>query len=436
MKSHIQKACMIFLCFILLSACQGNANETILEGNGDKMKETIQQENKNMSDGAKEENAISPSNVDAGATESERKGEYQKVATPASPQEMRELSSMELVADMGIGINLGNTLEAFGDWIKGTSVKDYETAWGSPVITREIIEGIARSGFKTVRVPVAWSNLMEADYTIHEGLMNRVEEVVGYILENNMYAIINIHYDGGWFAKFSTDYDEAMKKYRSIWKQVSERFKNYSDYLIFESLNEEGCWDDIWNRWSGNNESKPKAYGILNNINQEFVNIVRASGSNNTKRHLLIAGYATDIDLTCDPEFKMPEDPAGRLIVSVHYYTPPTFCILSEDADWGKAAATWGTEEEVLQLKTNFEKMKRNFVDKGIPVIVGEYGATTKNKERASVVKFLTMVCQTAYEMNMCPILWDTPGGFYNRYTCSFDDKELLESFQRIASSR
>ena len=234
--------------------------------------------------------------------------------------EMRDMSTMEIVQDMGIGINLGNTFESMG---QGNVVRNYETGWGSPVITQEMIQGYADCGFGVLRVPVAWSNMMSGNYDISPDYMARVTEVVGWALDSGMYVILNIHWDGGWFSRFANeeDRDECFYKYERIWTQLCEQYKNYSDRLMFESLNEEGGWEEIWNRYS-NEGDKELSYSVLNDINQRFVNIVRKSGGNNKKRHLLIAGYNTDIELTCDPLYKMPDDPAGRCAVSVHYYTP------------------------------------------------------------------------------------------------------------------
>ncbi len=339
-------------------------------------------------------------------------------------------TATETVKNMGIGWNLGNTLEACGDWINGSTVKDYETAWGNPVTTKEMIDGIRAAGFKTVRIPVAWSNLMAADYTINIELLKRVKEVVDYCSANDLYAIVNIHWDGGWFEKFATDYDECMKKYTSVWTQISNYFKDYPKNLIFESLNEEGCWNSIWNRYGGSSgEDKTRAYSILNNINQKFVDIVRASGWNNASRCLLIAGYATDIDLTCDDCFKMPTDTiSNKLIISVHYYTPSTFTILEQDADWGKCATTWGTDAEINQVKTDFTKMKNKFSNNGVPVIVGEYGTTTVNKDPASVRLYITTVCKTAYDMGLCPLLWDS-STHYSRTEGKIRDPQLAAMF-------
>lgn len=352
---------------------------------------------------------------------------------PGNQGDMRDISTMELVQDMGIGWNLGNTLEACGDWINGSSVSDYETAWGNPITTKAMIDGIKDSGFKSLRIPVAWSNLMADGYIIYPELMDRVEEVANYALNNDMYVIINIHWDGGWIENASTDYNGTLEKYKAIWQQISERFKNYSDHVIFESMNEQGVFNDVWDRYSGSGD-KTAAYNILNNMNQEFVDLVRASGGNNAKRHLLIAGYATDIDLTIDNAYYMPFDPENRLAVSVHYYTPATFTILTEDASWGEAAETWGTQAEIQQLIENMEKVKNHFVDQGIPVIIGEYGATTTNKERESVNRYILTVADTAYHMGMLPMLWDA-GEHYNRYNCSFNDSSLASGLEEIADS-
>lgn len=346
----------------------------------------------------------------------------------AGVTEIRDMTVAELVHDMGQGINLGNTLEACGSWISPSGgVYGYETAWGSPIITQEMIQGYADLGFGVLRIPVAWSNLMEEDYTISQELMDRVKQVVDWTLDSGMYAIMNIHWDGGWFEKFPTEYDECMKKYTRVWEQLSEAFKDYGDKLMFESLNEEGGWESVWNRYSGAGD-KEKSFGILNDMNQQFVDIVRVSGGNNEGRHLLIAGYNTDIDLTCAPEFKMPNDPKGRCAVSVHYYTPVTFCLLDKDESWGKATATWGDEKDLEELQKYMDMLKTTFIDKGIPVIVGEYSVTAKgNKEQEQVENYMVTVTEAMYEAGLCPVIWDVHNDYYNRNTRQFLYPDMLE---------
>lgn len=341
---------------------------------------------------------------------------------------MRDMTTAEIVRDMGLGINLGNTLEACGSWISSSNgVSGYETAWGSPIITEDMIKGYADCGFGVLRIPVAWSNLMGEDYTISPDYMARVKEITDWTINSGMYAIVNIHYDNGWWKNFPDDKDECMKKYTRVWEQITEAFKDYSDKLMFESLNEEGGWDSLWNRYSGSTDGKAESFGLLNEINQKFVDIVRSSGGNNPLRHLLIAGYNTDIDLTCDELFVMPSDTANRCAVSVHYYTPSTFCILEKDASWGKAQSEWGSEEDVELLTHYMDMLKENFADKGIPVIIGEYGVSTGNKTPETIRLFLSSVAKEAYKRELCPVLWDITGVFYDRNQCTFKDSLLLE---------
>ncbi|MBR6616530.1 MAG: cellulase family glycosylhydrolase [Oscillospiraceae bacterium] len=357
----------------------------------------------------------------------------------AADTSMRDITTMELVQDMGIGINLGNTLESAGDWIAeygdGTTAS-YETAWGSPVITREIIQGYKNEGFGVLRIPVAWSNMMVQDgsYKINEEWMARVTEVVDMTLDVGLYAIINIHWDNGWVNKFPENKTECMKRYTTMWTQISENFKDYGDHLMFESQNEELGWETVWNKWGGT-QGKDESYALVNEINQTFVDIVRKSGGNNAKRHLLISGYNTGIDVTCDPMFKMPNDPAGRCAVSVHYYTPAGFAILEEDADWGKATPTWGSDADFNELNGWMDMMKTNFVDKGIPVIIGEYGCPKKNKDASSVHLFLKSVCEAAYTRNLCPVLWDITDVHYDRSTYKMVDQELKKAFVEISGA-
>ena len=223
-----------------------------------------------------------------------------------------------------------------------------------------------------------------------------------------------------------------MQRFAHMWEQIAASFRDYSDYLIFESQNEELGWEKIWNPWSGTPEQKAASYALCNEINQKFVDVVRASGGNNAKRHLLISGYNTGIDRTCDGLFRMPDDPADRMAVSVHYYSPAGFAILEEDADWGKASATWGSEQEYAALRSEMDMLKSSFTDKGIPVIIGEYGCPTKNKEPESVRRFLTAVCDEAYKRGHCPVLWSTPGGHYNRETCKMEDQQLQQNLYQI----
>ena len=327
-------------------------------------------------------------------------------------------------------INLWNTLESCGNWLHTTNVSTYETAWGSPIITREAIQGYADGGFGVLRIPVAWSNVMSDDgnYTISPNYIARVHEVVEWTLDSGMFAIINIHYDSGWVNTFPENEEENMKRFKLMWTQIAEAFNDIDERLMFESQNEELGWNSIWNQWSGTNgEEKRTSYDLVNRVNQAFVDVVRGTGETNSRRHLLISGYNTDIGLTCDELFKMPDDPAGRLAVSVHYYDPSTLTILEEDADWGKAKTTWGDSADIAGLERNVQLLKTRFIDNGVPVIVGEYGCFGKNKTRDTIESYLLDVSTRLYAIGACPILWDTTGDEYDRTAYKFRRPEFIE---------
>ena len=330
--------------------------------------------------------------------------------------QMYDLTTQEFIDQMGVGINLGNTFESCGAWINSDSVTNYETGWGSPVITKELIEGYKNEGFGVLRVPVAWSNMMLEDYQIHPDYLARVKEVVEWALEADLSVILNIHWDSGWWEDFPTDKENCMDKYTSIWTQLCEAFGEYGDRLMFESLNEEAGWSSVWDRYTGSDDQKAESYALVNEINQTFVDLVRNTGGNNAQRHLLIAGYNTDVALTCDPLFVMPEDPAGKCAVSVHYYTPSTYCILKQDADWGKAKTAWGSPRDYNELETNMDMLYETFVSQGVPVIIGEFSVETTNKEASNVKTFLSAVSAEARKRDMCPVLWDITNVFYDRY--------------------
>lgn len=332
---------------------------------------------------------------------------------------MRDITTAELVREMKIGINLGNTMDACGDWIDSTSIKNYETAWGSPLVTEEMIKGYLTAGFSSLRIPVAWSNMMLDGYTIHPDLLDRVETIVKWTLDCGLIGIINLHHEPLW-SHFLDDPKEGMKKYSRIWEQVSERFRDYGDRLLFESMNEVS-FDALWTPWHGTPEDKKMAFDYVNEINQTFVDIVRASGGNNAKRHLVIEVYNTGLEYAYDPLFKMPDDPANRCAATVHYYSPAVFAILERDADWGKAQEMWGSGSDLKELNDNMELLKVNCVDKGIPVIVGEFAACGKNKTKQMRRLYALSVMKAVYSRGMCPMLWDTPGDEYDRIKCAMD---------------
>lgn len=356
---------------------------------------------------------------------------------------MREgLTALEATRLMGNGINLGNTLEACDNnvGIKTNAPLSYETYWGQPKTTQAMIDGMKAAGFDTIRIPVAWmtnaTHLYEGDYTIDADYMDRVEEVVRYARKAGMYVIVNDHWDGGWYGMFGSESAEtralAMEAYKGMWQQIAERFRDYSDYLIFESANEElgGRFDENSPLYCSDSVvtylTDDERYALTNEINQTFVDVVRATGGNNATRLLLIAGYSTNIDQTCDDRFQMPKDTAdSKLMVSVHYYDPWSYCGASSAA----SATKWGTVSDYEYMDQQLAKMTK-FTEAGYGVVIGEYGALPcSDGLKANTLAYHTAfldVC-TKYDLTNC--LWDC-SGLYKRVSQTFADDDILAMYQ------
>ncbi len=350
------------------------------------------------------------------------------------------LTAVEMTRLMGNGINLGNTMEACNNGKLGGNTTDdpayYETMWGQPVTTADMLQGMKAAGFDTVRIPVAWmtnaTHLDQGDYTISEKYLDRVEEIVNYALDAGMYVIVNDHWDGGWWGMFGSDTqatrDLAMEAYQGMWRQIAERFAAYDYRLIFESANEElgarfdensplYCQDSI-------DHYLPDAerYALTNRVNQAFVDTVRSAGGSNAERFLLIAGYGTNIAQTFDSRFQMPRDTAEKkLMVSVHYYDPWSYCGASSAA----GATLWGKKADFQAMYNTLSQMKK-FVSQGYGVVIGEYGALPGGdgvqKKNAPAYHKAFLDCCDALDYTSC--LWDC-SGFFIRRNLKIADEEM-----------
>lgn len=356
---------------------------------------------------------------------------------------MREgLTALEATRLMGNGINLGNTLEACDNnvGIKTNTPLSYETHWGQPKTTQAMIDGMKAAGFDTIRIPVAWmtnaTHLYEGDYTIDADYMDRVEEVVRYARKAGMYVIVNDHWDGGWYGMFGSESAEtralAMEAYKGMWQQIAERFRDYSDYLIFESANEE-----LGTRFDENSPlycsdsvvtylNDDERYALTNEINQTFVDVVRATGGNNATRFLLIAGYGTNIDQTCDDRFQMPKDTVdSKLMVSVHYYDPWSYCGASSAA----SATKWGKVSDYEYMDQQLAKMTK-FTEAGYGVVIGEYGALPcSDGLKDNTLAYHTAFLDACTKYNLTNCLWDC-SGLYKRVSQTFADDDILAMYQ------
>ena len=356
---------------------------------------------------------------------------------------MREgLTALEATRLMGNGINLGNTLEACDNnvGIKTNTPLSYETHWGQPKTTQAMIDGMKAAGFDTIRIPVAWmtnaTHLYEGDYTIDADYMDRVEEVVRYARKAGMYVIINDHWDGGWYGMFGSESAEtralAMEAYKGMWQQIAERFRDYSDYLIFESANEElgGRFDENSPLYCSDSVATyltdDERYALTNEINQTFVDVVRATGGNNATRFLLIAGYSTDIDKTCDDRFQMPKDTVdSKLMVSVHYYDPWSYC----GASSAVSATKWGKVSDYEYMDQQLAKMTK-FTEAGYGVVIGEYGALPcSDGLKDNTLAYHTAFLDACTKYNLTNCLWDC-SGLYKRVSQTFADDDILAMYQ------
>ena len=356
---------------------------------------------------------------------------------------MREgLTALEATRLMGNGINLGNTLEACDNnvGIKTNTPLSYETHWGQPKTTQAMIDGMKAAGFDTIRIPVAWmtnaTHLYEGDYTIDADYMDRVEEVVRYARKAGMYVIINDHWDGGWYGMFGSESAEtralAMEAYKGMWQQIAERFRDYSDYLIFESANEElgGRFDENSPLYCSDSVvtylTDDERYALTNEINQTFVDVVRATGGNNATRFLLIAGYSTDINQTCDDRFQMPKDTVdSKLMVSVHYYDPWSYC----GASSAVSATKWGKVSDYEYLDQQLAKLTK-FTEAGYGVVIGEYGALPcSDGLKDNTLAYHTAFLDACTKYNLTNCLWDC-SGLYKRVSQTFADDDILAMYQ------
>lgn len=352
---------------------------------------------------------------------------------PDHEEAIRNMTSLDMIRAMGNGINLGNTLEAYNHsgYVNGSNPDGFETGWGQPYTTAEMIQGMKDAGFDTIRLPVAWTNGMNfetGDYTIDERLMNRVETVVNYALDADMYVIVNDHWDGGWWGMFGSEdqavRDKGLEMYKSMWTQIGENFKDYSYKLIFESANEE-LGDRLNDKDITGSEgvlNKNECYETANMINSEFVKLIRSQGGNNADRFLLIAGYNTDISNTCDDRFKMPEDSAeSKLLLSVHYYTPWDYCG-TDSVDH------WGSPTDIEEQNGLFKQLSK-FSEQGYGVVIGEYAVMKKDGTiKPDTDKFYANLLDNCDLYDFCPVLWDC-SNFYKRTSNTTSNEALAKLF-------
>lgn len=369
----------------------------------------------------------------------------------AATKSFKNLNQAEITDAMGAGWNLGNQLEAANSGTPG------ETNWGNPVIMEDLILAVKDAGFKSIRIPVSYLSMIgnDSNYTIQSSWLDRVQEVVDFCIDNDLYAIVNMHGDGytsisgGWLLCGNSNQSQIKAKYEACWKQIADRFKDYDEHLIFESMNEE--FDGTYGT------PNPTAYANINDYNQIFVDTVRKSGGNNDKRWLLIPGWNTNIDYTAgDYGFKLPSDnylsdsissDEKRIMISVHYYDPWDFCGTETGAvtQWGDTVtdyskvAGWGDESYMI---SQFKKMHDKFVAKGYPVVIGEYGSIDKSNydsnNTANRKEFAYKVCYYSEQYGLIPVYWDNGYngeygfGLFDRYSYKVTQPQIIDGIMEV----
>jgi endoglucanase len=355
-----------------------------------------------------------------------------------------ECDATSAVATMKLGWNLGNSLDSVDASKSDATV---ETAWGNPLITPQLIDAVADAGFGVVRIPVTWIDRMGAapEHLIHAAFIERVEQVVNYVLDRGLYAIINLHHDGaeGMTGQWITLVDgsgqvteanstQVRARFKTVWTQLAAHFEGYGERLIFESMNELKV---------GYDQPLASYLALVNDLNQDFVDTVRAGSGNNRTRCLVVPGYNTNIDHTLTG-FVRPVDLAtGKLILSAHYYDPWSFAGAATTQYWGGGTPDdWGQEDWVL---SQVAKLKTTYIDQGLPVIWGEYGAVHQAGYENYRRYYLEYVTKATHDAGIAPIYWDNGGensgedGFalFRRSDNSVLFPEILQAMQRAVTS-
>lgn len=374
-------------------------------------------------------------NQTAGSTGGNLYPSYNTNPIPADATGMSS-SAVQLAAKINLGWNLGNSLEAIGG----------ETAWGNPKATKALIDLVKANGFNAIRIPVSYDQYLANATTaeVKAEWLARVKEVVHYGVDNEMYVIVNIHWDGGWLENNSTEAKKSATnaKQKAFWEQIATTLRGFDEHLIFASANEPKV-------------ANATEMAVLTTYHQTFIDAVRSTGGKNAYRTVVVQGPDTDIEKTNKLMLTLPTDKvADRMMMEVHYYTPYQFTLMDKDADWGKMFyywgagnrsttdternPTWGEEADLAKL---FKSMKTQFVDKGIPVILGEFGAIRRSNltgsnlalHLASRAYYLNYVVKQAKANGMVPFYWDEGNlgsngfGIFNRFNTSVADTQALK---------
>jgi len=342
-------------------------------------------------------------------------------------------TAAEITAMMNKGWNLGNTFDAIGG--NKTDIYSHETAWGNPKVTKELIDGVKAAGFSTIRIPITWETYIDKknNYEIYPEYMARVKEVVDYAYDAGLFIIINVHHEG-WVNRKDIDkaYEEIGKELAAVWNQISDTFASYDQHLIFEGMNEPRAQGTQY-EWNGT----LACYDAINYLDQVFVETVKSNGKgNNSERMLMIPGYAASSSSNVLKTIKLPEingKTASNLCVAVHCYSPYNFCLTDNQTTFDPKK-----NADTIDITTLFSTLKSLFLDNGIPVVMGECGATNSGNNNSARLAWFAYMGAIATEYGVPAIVWDNgyngkSGGechnYFNRKTGEAASQDLIDAF-------
>lgn len=333
--------------------------------------------------------------------------------------EVFNLTNADIIDALGAGWNLGNALESVSE----DGVVS-ETAWGNPEVTKYLFKVVSEAGFKSVRIPFSMVDAVSVNgnnYTINSKFnttLNRLQEVVDWARDYDLFVIIDLHHDGAddvpgfWLDVDAANQTGIRAAFAEVWSRIATKFKDYDQHLIFESMNEVMEYNNY-------NSPSQTTWDNINELNQIFVDTVRAKGPHNDVRFLLVPGYNTNISQTVSNKFVLPKynGSSDRIMVSVHFYDPYNFTL-----NTGTGSTTSVDMFDIENIEDQFYDLKTKFVDKGIPVIIGEFGAVNKNNYDA-IETYISAIVNEAKTDKLGYFYWDNGYtgeygmGLWNRYT-------------------
>lgn len=293
-------------------------------------------------------------------------------------------SAQAIVDKMTIGWNLGNTMDCYNcSWL--SNKMDCETAWGNPKTTKAMIDTVKKAGFNTIRIPVSWNDHIDSNGKIDTKWLDRVQEIVDYACDNDMYIILNTHHENGWVKLDASKEKDTKKKLNYVWKQIATRFKDYDEKLLFEILNEprtEGSAQE----WNGGTSAERE---VLNSLYQGAVDTIRSTGGNNKTRVIILTPYGANSGKSALSDLWLPEND-NRIAVSVHAYSPYNVALNRNSSE--TKLTTSGKKE----IDYNFSNINSVMLSKDVPVIMDEFGTINKSNtdDRIEIAKYYLSVAE------------------------------------------